>query len=160
MTTKSYSSDAILVYPVIESVAPIHTSVMLLRNYLRANLTDPLASSRSGHYVYTNYPSDTAAYPHVIVYQHGGIGDRVGGNSWMFDANLAYTMDTLAKKVEVLDVITDDLISTLIQGGFEALHGMGFQRPRIMSFGRWNPMPGVPGVYRKTTEITFHMHLA
>ncbi|MCK5161769.1 MAG: hypothetical protein KAQ99_09375, partial [Candidatus Aureabacteria bacterium] len=109
MSIKSYSTDVILVYSSIQSQAPIHTSVMLLRDYLRENLTDPLAASRNAQYVYTNYPSDPVEYPHVIIYQTSGVGDRVGGNSWMFDFDMYYTLDTLHKNVAGLDEISDDL---------------------------------------------------
>lgn len=159
MPTKAYKVSAILVYSAIKPEAPIHTSVMLLRDYLRKNLTDPLAGSRGEEYVYTNYPSRDVEYPHVIIYQTGGNGRRAGGNAWIFDFFMGYTIDTLHKNVADLDEITDDLIKTLI-AGMPAFHDLGFQRPEFLALGRWNPMPGVVGVHRKTTELTFHMHIS
>ncbi len=159
MPSKQYKVTVGLVSTVIDPDDLLSTSVMLFRDYLRANLTDPLEGSRNEEYVYTNYPSRDVEYPHVIVTHVGGTGDRMGGNSWTFDFFLAFSFDTLHKNVADLDTITGNLLKVL-KNSMATFHDWGLQRPRWLALGRWNPMPGVRGVYRRTTELSFHTHIS
>lgn len=161
MVEQSYGADAILQSPSVLATDPISTSVLIIRDYLRNNLTDPIAATRDEdkQFVLTNMPTRSVQYPHVIVYQYTGTGDRVGGNSWMFDIDLYYTFDILSKNVAQLDSISGDFLYKIKQG-LAALHDAGLQRARFLSIPRWNPMGGVRQVHRKTAEMSFHYHLA
>ena len=161
MVEQSYSADAILQSTSVLAEDAISSSVLIIRDYLRNNLTDPIAATRDSdkQFVLTNMTTRRVHYPHVIVYQYTGTGDRVGGNSWMFDIDMYYTFDVLALNVADLDTISGDLIYKIIQG-LAALHDAGLQRARFLSLPRWNPMGGVRQVHRKTAEMSFHYHLA
>ena len=158
MASKTYKVTTILVSPIVKPEALENTSVMLFRDFLRANLTDPIASTRTLEYVYTNHPTSNVEYPHVVVYFTGGVGDRIGGNSWAFDFFVNYTFDTLHKNVAGLAEISDDLVK-ILKTNMNTFHDWGLQRVRWLSISRWNPMPGVRDVYRRTTELAFHVHI-
>jgi len=139
----------------IDTTKIIHDTVIFVRDFLRNNLTDPKSATRpaDAKFVLTNYPSRKVYYPHVIVYQLSGTGERLGGNSFIFKYPIRIAIDVLSLSVKECDDISDEILHK-IRSNLDQFINFGLHSGFFPVF-RYNPMPDKENVHRKSLELEF-----
>lgn len=137
----------------------IKQSVLLIRDLLRDNLTDPIASERPAgeKYVLTAYPQENTRYPVITVRSvDGSTVQRLGMKSEMAYVELLFELRCWARNEEEKDSMTQDSINVLRSKQHDA-DGTTAKRlhdPLLLSMNNLDE-PGDSGIKSKIVRVSY-----
>jgi len=95
-------------------------TILLIRNKLRQNITDPLSRSGSGiQFILTGYPKRKTVYPIITVKKSDfDLGDRLGMQSEKYYATVQLEIRVWARNEKERVELTEDIITYLNSNQF------------------------------------------
>lgn len=140
----------------------IADTILLLRNDLNTNLTDPISRTGTEQFVMSSYPSRTVRYPIVTITDSNvSFGKKLGMQSEQHFALVEVEIRVWAKTIPQRDEISDEIINRLRTGefgGFDSVSkGMfGFQLNSVVNISE----DGEQGVKSKVMEVQYNVVLS
>ena len=142
----------------------LHDSIIYLRDYLNANITDPEAGNRGkARFVMTAYPEHPTKYPLLIVYQTSMPGRliSIGQSSMVYDEGL--TVDVLSFETKQRDQLTDEVLYAL-HNGFSSFSSYKMEFAGIGNVSDTGSFQVAEGgakktVHRKTIETRWKIYV-
>jgi len=144
----------------VNSTTFLADTIILIRDKLRSNITDPLSSSRIAieKFVLTAYPKNPVTYPVITVIDRGiSQPQRLGMGSEATAINITLEIRIWGRNVKERDELFDDIYNYLRENQLDATTGLvasnlsGFQLLSAINIDE----EGEQGIKSKVMEVRF-----